>query len=350
MTIRLQGKRSCSLLLVTYAMCLGFSVKLSAQTLPEPTNDLIYALKESIVKVNTTTKSGGHGFGTGVAISKNHVVTNCHVIQNSNGISISKWGVEYAPVSMQADWRHDLCVLKFEWADLKGVVINHNPLVYEQPVISISMPTDSPAPYVVTSKIKALYAMDSAEVIRTEAAFSIGASGSPLFDYDGKLVAISTFKSPGKNAYFYNMSAKWIAAILETQNYQLGDAHDLPFWDAPDESRPFFMQVVLPYQNARWEDVLNVAKRWTKVEPNTAESWYYLAAAQSGLHQTKEASVAYKKVLSLHPNHPATLLDMALIAHKETNAQEVRRIKQILKAEDEALVETLDTMIAALKQ
>jgi serine protease Do len=58
--------------------------------LPEPSNEFIYKLKESLVKVNTTTKSGGHGFGTGVAITKDHVVTNCHVIQNSNGISISK--------------------------------------------------------------------------------------------------------------------------------------------------------------------------------------------------------------------------------------------------------------------
>jgi len=329
-------------------MCLCISVKLSAQTLPEPTNELIYALKESIVKVNTTTKSGGHGFGTGVAISKDHVVTNCHVVQNSNGISISKWGVEYAPVSMQADWLHDLCVLKFEWADLKPVNINTSNLAYEQPVISISMPTDSPAPYVLTSKIKALYTMDSAEVIRTEAAFSIGASGSPMFDYDGNLIAISTFKSPGKNAYFYNMSSSWIAAILETPNFNLGDAHGLPFWDASDEARPFFMQVVLPYQNARWADVLKVAESWTKTEPQSAEAWYYLGAANQGLNNAKAAQSAYEKALSLHKNHPATLINLALIAHQNGNAQELARIRAILMADDEDLVEALDAKIAAM--
>jgi serine protease Do len=348
MTKRLQFSSHKITAFSCLVMCLCFSVKLSAQSLPEPSNELIYGLKESIVKVNTTTKSGGHGFGTGVAISKDHVVTNCHVVQNSNGISISKWGTEYAPVSMQADWMHDLCVLKFEWADLKPVNINTADLGYEQPVISISMPTDSPAPYVLTSKIKALYPMDSAEVIRTEAAFSIGASGSPMFDYDGNLIAISTFKSPGKNAYFYNMSARWIAPILETPNYNLGDVHDLPFWDAPDEARPFFMQVVLPYQNARWDDVLKVALMWTKAEANNAEAWYYLGTAYQGLNNIKAAHSAYEKALNLHENHSASLINLALMAHQNANLQEVTRIRAILLAEDEDLVEALDAKIGAL--
>ena len=77
-----------------------------AAQLPEPSDALIYQLKESLVKVSIATKSGGHGFGTGVAITKDHVVTNCHVIQNANGISVSRWGEEFGPVAVQADWKH----------------------------------------------------------------------------------------------------------------------------------------------------------------------------------------------------------------------------------------------------
>ena len=173
-----------------------------AETLAEPTNELLYTLKDSLVKVTTATKSGGHGFGTGVAISKDHVVTNCHVLSNASGIGISRWGVEYTPVSLQADWRHDICILKFEWADLKPVKIADSDILqYEQAIISISMPSDSPAPYVALSAVKALYPMDDGEVIRTQAAFAIGASGSPIFNYAGNLVGISTFKSPGRNAW-----------------------------------------------------------------------------------------------------------------------------------------------------
>ena len=329
-------------------MCLCFCVKSVAATLPAPTDAFIYGLKESIVKVNVTTKSGGHGFGTGVAVTKDHVVTNCHVVQTANGISISKWGEEFAPVSMQADWKHDLCVLKFEWANLKPVpILEGSSLNYEQSVISISMPTDSPAPYVALSTIKAIYPMDEAEVIRTEAAFSIGASGSPVFDYDGHLIAISTFKSPGKNAYFYNMSAKWIQAILQSPAAKLNSVHDLPFWDAPDTARPFFMQVVLPYQNKRWAELQTVATNWTKAEPNNAEAWYYSGAATSGLGNNNVAKSAYEKALSLHANHPASLKALAILAHSQGDVKEEARLRGLLESVDSALIASLDEAISA---
>ena len=95
-------------------VCIQFLGILTAQAavLAEPTIDLLYDLKQSMVKIGTTTKTGGHGFGTGVAVTKDHVVTNCHVLGNANGISISKWGTEYPAESIQADWKHDLCILK----------------------------------------------------------------------------------------------------------------------------------------------------------------------------------------------------------------------------------------------
>lgn len=286
-----------------------------ADDLPAPTDDFLYELKQSLVKVATTTKSGGHGFGTGVAISKDHVVTNCHVLTNANGISISKWGVEYAPLSLQADWKHDLCILKFEWADLKPVLMSDNDsLQYEQPVISISMPTDSPAPYVALSNIKALYPMDDAEVVRTEAAFSIGASGSPVFDYTGKLIGISTFKSPGRKAYYYNMPVKWIKTLLTQEPTELNALHDSPFWDAPEDKRPFFMRVVMPFQNNRWLDVQKVAMEWVVEQPQNAEAWYYLGTSFQYLGDLENAIKHYKKALLYNPIHPATKSALAMLA------------------------------------
>jgi serine protease Do len=155
----------------------------------EPSDAFLFKLKESIVKISSATKSGGHGWGTGVAISKDHVVTNCHVIQDSDGISMSKWGESFPPSGLIADWKHDICILRFEWANLTPVAMAESEaLKYELPVISISMPGDSPAPYVALGKVKALYPLDDAQVIRASAQFAIGASGSPVFDYAGKLI------------------------------------------------------------------------------------------------------------------------------------------------------------------
>lgn len=320
----------------------------NAASLPEPTDDLIYALKESLVKVNTTTKSGGHGFGTGVAITKDHVVTNCHVINNANGISISKWGEEFPPVALLADWEHDLCILRFEWAKLKPVSLGESiALTYEQPVISISMPNDSPAPYVALSKIKALYAMDDSAVIRTEAAFSIGASGSPVFDYAGNLIGISTFKSPGRHAYFYNMPVKWVKALLLTQEVKLNAPHNAPFWDAPDEAKPYFMQIVLPYQNGRWLDVQKIASNWAKLEPHSAEAWYYLGIAAMQLGDVVKANQHFQTALTLQADHPATLQALALMAHQQGNETEVNKIRATLLNLNAELAEALDQALIA---
>lgn len=323
---------------------LASAASAAAAVLPEPTEDFLYNLKQSMVKIGTTTKSGGHGFGTGIAVSKDQVVTNCHVLGGANGVSITKWGTDYPADSLQADWKHDICVLKVEYADLKPVPMGDSSrLSYEQPVISISMPNDSPAPYVVLSHIKALYPLDGVEVIRTKAAFAIGASGSPVFDYDGNLIGVSTFKSPGKKAYYYNMPVNLVKAVLQTPPVQLNAAHDLPFWDAPEEARPFFMQIVLPYQNNRWMDVQNVSTRWAEKEPANAEAWYYMGEAARHLGDDKAAAAHYQKALSLHPQHPATLLATALLAQKDGKQAEAEQFRLTLKEINPALLDDLDT-------
>ena len=187
--------------LLVIALLFGFTSVKAQENVVEPTDAFLYTLKQSLVKVISNEKSGGLGHGTGVAIDKKHVVTNCHVIANTTGVTIRVWGESYSPSAMLADWKHDLCIMRFEWANITPVQLGDSEtLKYEQPIISISMPGDSPAPYVDLSKIKALYNMDGSQVIRTEAAFASGASGSPIFDYEGKLVGISTFKSPGHGA------------------------------------------------------------------------------------------------------------------------------------------------------
>ena len=305
-----------------------------------PSDVFLYQLKESIVKVISIEKSGGLGHGSGVVISKNHVATNCHVITNNNGVSISVWGEAFAPVAMQADWKHDLCILRFEWANIKPVQLGDSEtLQYEQPIISISMPGDSPAPYIELSKIKALYPMDGSQVIRTAAAFSIGASGSPVFNYEGKLIGISTFKSPGHGAYFYNMPVKWLKELLLTPEISIKQAGGAAFWDAPEEARPFFMRIVLPFQNKRWADVKLVAQEWLAKEPTSAEANYYAGMAAENLGDASTANQYFQQALKLRPQHPATLFELGLIANRAGNSAEVEKTHTTLKAIDNALDE-----------
>ena len=283
-------------------------------------NELSFKLKASVVKVHVGTKSGGHGVGTGVAIGEDLVVTNCHILANSVGVKVTKFGDGLVPVALKADWKHDLCILRFKYAGLTPVELGDSDnLTYEQDIFSIGFPGGPPKPQYTEGKVKAFYPLDDSAIVRTDASFVMGASGSPVFDSEGRLLAISTFKSPGKNAYYYNLPVKWVKALLKQPETESMETNVLPFWDAPEEKRPFFMRVVLPYKNAKWDDVDRIAQLWIKAEPKTTEAFYYAGIAKEKLGLLEEAKDYYQQTLALHPKHPAATLGLRCI---ENNIEE----------------------------
>ena len=305
----------------------------------QPNNELVFKLKASVVKVHVATKSGGHGVGTGVVIGKDSVATNCHVIANATGVKISKFGESFVPDTMKADWKHDICILRFQYLDLIPVELGDSEnLKNEQAIFSIGFPGGTPKPQSSYGKIKALYPLDDSQIVRTDASFVMGASGSPVFDAEGKLVALSTFKSPGRGgAYFYNMPVKWIKALLNAPdtaslNIVSLNTNELPFWDAPELQRPFFMRVVLPYQNEKWADLKIVAQEWIAAEPTNPEAFFYAGVAEENLGNLTQANQYFQKTLNLHPQHVATLIELGLMANRAGKADDVEKTRVALKA------------------
>jgi serine protease Do len=314
-----------------FGLAIIFAENALAETYIQPNSDLTFKLKASVAKVHVVTKNGGHGVGTGVVVAKDLVATNCHVVANSSGANITKFGDSFQPVSLKADWKHDICILRFKFLDLVPVELGDSDSIqYEQNIFSIGFPGGPPKPIVTGGKIKAIYPLDDSAIVRTDASFIMGASGSPVFNAEGKLIALSTFKSPGRGAYFYNLPVKWIKALLETPESTEVAAFKTdvsPFWDAPDEQRPFFMRVVLPYQNEKWAELEKIATDWVAKEPKNEEAHFYWGVAQEKLGKLPEAKSQFAEVLKLHPQHSATLVELALIAKQEGNTAELDRLK-----------------------
>ncbi len=318
-------------------ICLGFTLALpfTQSVATESVADLAYRLKASVTKVHVTTKSGGHGVGTGVVVGKDLVATNCHVLANARGIKITKFGESHTPEAMRADWKHDLCILRFQFLELKPVELGDSEnLKYEQAIFSIGFPGGPPKPQSTTGKIKALYPLDDSQVVRTDASFVMGASGSPVFDSEGKLIAISTFKSPGRGAYFYNVPVTWVKALLNAPETASLASGGTPFWDAPETERPFFMRVVLPYQNDKWDELKIVAQEWIAKEPTSPEALFYAGVAEERLGDAHQAHAYFNKVLALQPQHGATLIELGLIANRAGKTEEVEKTRVALKAID----------------
>ena len=325
------------------SLILFFSNSLHAA---EPKVELTNKLKQSVVKVHVATHAGGHGVGTGVVIDKDLVVTNCHVLAGSNGVSITKYGENFAPVGLRADWKHDLCLLRFEYLTVNPVELGDSEnLKYEQFVFAIGFPGGPPKPQTTWGNIKALYPLDDSQIIRTNASFVMGASGSPLFDESGKLVGINTFKSPGRDAFYYNMPVKWVKRLKDLPETPLVKDGEAAFWDAPADQRPDFMQVVLPYQSKQWQVLGNVASKWLAKEPNNIEALFYQSIAYERLGNKDEAKKGFEQVLAANNLHTGALFELGAMANKAGNQAELNARILALKNIDADLVEEFNDTI-----
>ena len=333
---------SCTLTSLTITSVL-FVASLYQNAWAEPSPELVYNLKGTIVKIHTVTDRGGQGSGSGFVVAKNLVATNCHVLTNATGVNIAAIGETYAPVAVRADWLHDVCILRFEYLPLAHATFaDSEKLTYETSTFSVGFPGGAAKPLTTIGKIKALYAIDDSHVIRTSASFQMGASGSPLFNDQGQVIGMNTFKSPGAKGYFYNVPAKWIKAAMSLPETDKVVQTGSPFWDAPLEKRPFWMQVVLPMQAEKWPDLFNVASAWCRQAPNDPEANYYLGLAQLNMGELQQAKAKFQQVLSVNPHHTSSILALAKIAKQQDNQAEFKDLSSMLSVLDHEAFESLD--------
>jgi len=309
----------------------------SAPVLAEPSDETLYRLKGSIVKIHTVTKTGGQGVGSGVVVAKDYVATNCHVLANAAGVNVAAYGETYRPEAVKEDWRHDVCLLRVDYLPLKPADLGDSEhLLYEQPVFSIGFPGGPAKPLTTHGNIKALYPMDDSYIIRTSSSFMMGASGSAIFDDEGRLIGLNTVKSPGhgERAYYYGVPVAWVKQLLDAPESTRIGYPGTPFWDSPENDWPYFMRVVGPAVNGKWTDLKAIAEAWTGAEPSNAEAHYYLGLAQQNLGDKAGALREYTQAVSLNSRHTDALKGLALLAKEAGNQREEQRLSMQIRELD----------------
>ena len=150
----------------------------------EPSRELLIKLNSSVVKVNVATKNGGHGVGSGVVVAKDHIVTNCHVVANAQGVHVTKYGNSYAPFALLADWENDLCILKFKYLELKSVKLGSNSkLDYEQEVFGKSYGGNTIKAHTTFGRVKGIHNLKGNQIIQAIALFKLGRSVTVSNDF-----------------------------------------------------------------------------------------------------------------------------------------------------------------------
>lgn len=310
----------------------------------------ILILSDSLVQVAVELPDGITGNGSGVVVSKEYVATNCHVLANAKGANIIKYRDAYQPIGLKADWKHDLCLLKFESLPFKVAKMRDSSTVkYEEEIFSLGYPIGNNVPQPSYGSIKGSYALDDSVVLRTSAAFAMGSSGGALFDQDFNLIGITSFKSPGSHGFFYNLPVEWIKALLDSPDVLSLNTTDVPFWALPLEQRPYFMQVVIPYQNKDWLALKRIAKAWTVQEPKSSDAWYFLGLAEEGVNQPALAKEDLIKAQALNNRHLDAMLALSNIVFLQKDLPTLEALKIKVELIDHEQGELLAEKILELK-
>jgi serine protease Do len=306
---------------------------------------------QAVVMVRGYNANGGLAYGSGVVVAENKVMTNCHIFRSTKQPWISRGEDSYPIVSVQADRAHDLCLLTafnlpFKPAPLgQGMALKRG-----QEVLAIGHSNGVPNPLTSAGVIKSIYEFEGGKVIRSSAKFLMGASGSGIFDLDGNLLGINTFKTPGRPAYFYSLPIEWLSDLqklpVETAFPIVGKA----FWEEDDDKKPFFMQIAIPEINKDWVKLADVAQKWIAKSPQNSDAWYELGVANENLNKIDEAEKAYQESVKLDATNTDALLRLGVIAQSKGDKVGMHNINVAIAHIDPALADEYSAMLGCDKQ
>jgi len=289
----------------------------------------------SIVMVRGYTESGSLAYGSGVIVGKGEVITNCHVLRRTKAPWVSQGEESYSITDVRVDVWRDLCLLNVHNLNRGSVSIGSSKhLVKGQSLVAIGHSSGSPVPLTTGGVVVSTYDYDEGKIILSSAKFRLGASGSGLFDMNGNLIGINTFKPTGYGAY-YAMPIDWLNSLRKKDKQQKFLIQGKALWEEDEDKKPYFLRIAIPKIKENWPVLLKITKEWVIKENQNSEAWYEYGFANENLLNTEGALSAYKKSINLDINNSDSLFRSALLHHKNGDLNKAKEIQKDLLVIDE---------------
>ena len=174
---------------------------------------------------------------------------------------------------------------------------------YAKNVIAKSYGGNATRPVTSVGKVRDIFNYDGINIIQSSTWFSLGASGGGLFDEDGKLLGVTTFKTPGRGALYYSMPVEIVKDLLKNgERVKVTEQAKLPFWDEPPNKLPYFMKIVKPLFDEDWEELKKVSEKWIQDE-DALEAKFYLAKSLYHLEENDKSKEYVLEILNKKKNH-----------------------------------------------
>lgn len=279
----------------------------AAASKPHPST--FVALAGSVLRIEAPRERGGFAMGSGVAVGPELVVTNCHVTREARDIQVVRGGVRWSVSAQAADVDRDLCLLEVPGLQAPPVPLGHAAaLAIGQSVAALGY-TGGIGLQNSTGEVVELHHHDGARVIQSTNWFSSGASGGGLFDGNGALVGVLTFRLRGGAAHYFAAPVEWVRQLLderrrdEFRRVMPLDTRRVPYWQAPASAQPRFLRAQVLQRDSQWGELALLAYDWLRSDADDAEPWHLLGTALERLERPVEARAALECSLRLAPAH-----------------------------------------------
>jgi len=299
----------------------------------------------SVVMVRGYTDTGALAYGSGVIVGENEVITNCHVLRNTKQPWVSQGDTTYPITEVRADRWQDLCLLTVFNLNRTPVPIGSSmELIKGQELVGIGHSHGAPVPLTTGGFVVSTYDLNGGRIILSTAKFRLGASGSGLFDMQGRLVGINTFKTTGYGSYF-SMPAEWIHRIRTLPAEKEFPIQGKALWEEEEETKPYFLKIAIPKNKEDWGTLEKITKEWTEKETKNTEAWYEHGLVHEKLKHNEIARSCYEKSIEIDSNNTDALFQMAIIENHEGHASALESLKLKLSTLNPAKLDELNVIL-----
>ena len=209
---------------------LGLSIFLYQSVGLAKSPDRIYEeVSKSVVVVGGLDTSGALSQGSGVVVSKNHIITNCHVIEKVRDVKVVQNDRSFRAQLLRRHSFADLCLLNVSNLPFPPItrLISIKTLKVGQRAYSVGSPFGLELT-LSEGLVSGLRTTGNLNFVQTSAIFSNGSSGGGLFDEDGALIGITTSKMKGESGIGFALPADFVQDMLSGTNVKEEMQADFP--------------------------------------------------------------------------------------------------------------------------
>lgn len=245
--------------------------------------------KTTVAEVLAYRANGEVTRGSAVLLGAERLVTNCHVTAAANTLEIVHNGRSW-PAEVEAQDRiHDLCILSA--TGITGAKANLAKNVTVGLKVFAAGFFDGNGLAVTEGRVVALHDYNGAKVIQVSAPFDVGASGGGLFDEDGRLIGVLTFKARKGGTFHFAVPTAWIIDLNRADRENCVTP-TLAFWQQPPDKQPVFVRAASLEAAQMWDALAALAEYWTKESPMNSRAWIALETAFRHLQRLDDAMLA----------------------------------------------------------